>query len=109
MLLPTELLTKPGRLNTSNSPWSGLSQAGYNILKSIEFPWPIAKTVLRIMKGWMARVPDQVRARDPVEARILAVADVVELCPHIVPTAGSCLDKALDESLRTVAISTTRG
>ena len=55
-------------------------QAGYDILKTIEFPWPVAGTALQHherMDG--SGYPQGLRASDIlVEARIIAVADVIE-------------------------------
>jgi len=46
--LPTEILSKPTKLTDIEfSLIKGHSQIGYNILKSIEFPWPIAQIVLQ--------------------------------------------------------------
>ena len=51
--------------------------AGYNILKSIEFPWPVAKTVLQHherMDG--SGYPLGLKEEEILlEARVLAVAD----------------------------------
>ena len=108
MLLPTELLTKPGRLNDIEFAMVRThAKAGYNILKSIEFPWPIAKTVLQHherMDG--SGYPDQVRGEEILlEARILAVADVVEaMSSHRPYRPALGLDKALDEVVKNSGI-----
>jgi HD-GYP domain-containing protein (c-di-GMP phosphodiesterase class II) len=101
MLLPTELLTKPGKLNDIEFAMVRThATAGYNILKSIEFPWPIAKTVLQHherMDG--SGYPDRIRGEEILmEARILAVADVVEaMSSHRPYRPALGIDKALDE------------
>jgi len=55
-------------------------QAGYDILKDIDFPWPIAKMILQHherMDG--SGYPNGLKGNDILlEARILCVADVVE-------------------------------
>jgi PAS domain S-box-containing protein/putative nucleotidyltransferase with HDIG domain len=108
MLLPTELLTKPGRLNDIEFAMIRThAKAGYNILKSIEFPWPIAKTVLQHherMDG--SGYPDRVRGEEILlEARILAVADVVEAMSSNRPYRPALgLDKALDEVVKNSGI-----
>ncbi len=104
ILLPTEILTKPGRLNDIEFAMIRTHpKAGYNILKSIEFPWPIAKTVLQHherMDG--SGYPDRVRGEEILmEARILAVADVVEaMSSHRPYRPALGLDKALDEIVK---------
>jgi HD-GYP domain-containing protein (c-di-GMP phosphodiesterase class II) len=56
------------------------AQVGYEILKTIEFPWPIAKTVLQHQERLDGSgYPAGLSGEDILlEARILAVADVVE-------------------------------
>lgn len=104
MLLPTELLTKPGRLNDIEFAMVRThAKAGYSILKSIEFPWPVAKAVLQHherMDG--SGYPDGIRGEEIlIEARILAVADVVEaMSSHRPYRPALGLDKALDEIVK---------
>ncbi|MCL5958602.1 MAG: PAS domain S-box protein, partial [Chloroflexi bacterium] len=79
--VPAEILSKPGRISDIEF---GLikahSQVGYDILKTIEFPWPIAEIVLQHherMDG--SGYPSGLMGREShLEARILGVADVVE-------------------------------
>ena len=73
---------------------------GYNILKEIQFPWPVAKIVLQHherMDG--SGYPDGLSGDDIlIEARILAVADVVEaLASHRPYRPALGIDKALEE------------
>jgi PAS domain S-box-containing protein/putative nucleotidyltransferase with HDIG domain len=104
ILLPTEILTKPGRLNDIEFAMIRTHpKAGYNILKSIEFPWPIAKMVLQHherMDG--SGYPDRVGGEEILmEARILAVADVVEaMSSHRPYRPALGLDTALDEVVK---------
>jgi PAS domain S-box-containing protein/putative nucleotidyltransferase with HDIG domain len=104
ILLPTEILTKPGRLNDIEFAMIRTHpKAGYNILKSIEFPWPIAKTVLQHherMDG--SGYPERIRGEEIlIEARILAVADVVEaMSSHRPYRPALGLDTALDEIVK---------
>jgi len=45
--VPAEILVKPSRLNDIEfSIVKTHSQVGYDILKDIEFPWPVAEIVL---------------------------------------------------------------
>jgi HD-GYP domain-containing protein (c-di-GMP phosphodiesterase class II) len=76
------------------------SQSGYEILKDIEFPWPLAQTVLEHherMNG--SGYPNGVRGDQILlGSRILAVADVVEAMASHRPYRPSLgLDAALIE------------
>ena len=79
--VPGEILSKPGRIGANEF---GIikehPQVGYNILKTVDFPWPIAQIVLQHherMDG--SGYPDGISGDNIlIEARILAVADVVE-------------------------------
>ncbi len=99
--IPTEILSKPGKLNEVEYEMIKThAKVGYNILKKIEFPWPVAKTVLQHHERWNGSgYPHGLRGEDIlVEARILAVADVMEaMSSHrpYRPSIGG--DKALDE------------
>jgi PAS domain S-box-containing protein len=79
--VPVEILTKPGRLSvTEFALIKEHPQEGYEILKGIDFPWPIAEIVLQHherMDG--SGYPRGLAAADilPV-TRVLSVADVVE-------------------------------
>ena len=79
--VPGEILTKPG--NISQNEMGIIKEhprVGYNILKTVDFPWPIAQIVLQHherMDG--SGYPRGISGEDILpEARILAVADVVE-------------------------------
>lgn len=79
--VPAEILTKPGKLTELEySLVKTHPRAGYDILKDIEFPWPLAKAVLQHherMDG--SGYPEGLKGEAILpEARILAVADVVE-------------------------------
>jgi putative nucleotidyltransferase with HDIG domain len=79
--VPSELLSKPTKLSELEFNIIKVhSQAGYNILKDIDFPWPVADVVLQHherMNG--SGYPHGLEGDDIfLEARILAVADVVE-------------------------------
>ncbi|MDD8020599.1 MAG: HD domain-containing protein [Acidobacteriota bacterium] len=99
--IPAEILSKPTKLTEleytiiKNHP-----QAGYEILKNIEFPWPIASIVLQHHErlngsGYPAGLKD---GEILLEALILSVADVVEAMSSHRPYRPSFgLDKALDE------------
>ena len=79
--VPAEILTKPGRITEKEFALiKDHPQIGYDILKKIEFPWPIAKIVMQHherMNG--SGYPQGLQGKYILlEARILAVADVVE-------------------------------
>jgi PAS domain S-box-containing protein len=99
--VPAEILSKPGRLNEIEfSMIKRHCQVGYDILKNIEFPWPIAQMVLQHherMDG--SGYPQGLLGKDILlEARILAVADVVEaMASHRPYRAALGIDKALEE------------
>lgn len=79
--IPAEILSKPGKINEfefrliQNHP-----QIGYEILRTIEFPWPIAEIVLQHHERINGSgYPNGLRGEKiHITARILAVADVVE-------------------------------
>jgi putative two-component system response regulator len=100
--VPAEILTKPSGL--SNIEFSLIKmhpQAGYDILKDIDFPWPIAKIILQHherMDG--SGYPHGLSGKDSIllEARIIAVADVFEaMSSHRPYRPALGIEKALDE------------
>ncbi|MGB9764798.1 MAG: HD domain-containing phosphohydrolase [Candidatus Saccharicenans sp.] len=99
--VPAEILSKPTKLtDLEYTIIKTHPQAGYEILKNIEFPWPIAQIVLQHherMNG--SGYPNGLKGdKILLEARILAVADVVEAMSSHRPYRPSFgLDKALDE------------
>ena len=79
--IPAEILNKPGKLEPEEFEIiKKHPQAGYEILKDIEFPWPLAEIVLQHHERWDGSgYPLGLRDGEILlEARILAVADVVE-------------------------------
>jgi putative nucleotidyltransferase with HDIG domain len=99
--LPAEILVKPIPLSDIEiSLVQTHAQAGYDILKGIEFPWAIADIVLQHherMNG--SGYPVGLSGDDIVfEARIICVADVVETMASHRPYRPSIgMDKALEE------------
>ncbi|MBL6751855.1 MAG: PAS domain S-box protein [Nevskia sp.] len=79
--VPAEILNKPGQLSEIElSLVKTHAQAGYEILKKVRFPWPIAEIILQHHErldgsGYPRGLKGEQILR---EARILAVADVVE-------------------------------
>jgi HD-GYP domain-containing protein (c-di-GMP phosphodiesterase class II) len=99
--IPSEILTKPAELTDLEFNLIKTHPAsGYNILKDIEFPWPVANVILQHherMDG--SGYPQGLKGNDILlEARIMAVADVVEsMASHrpYRPTLGT--EAALEE------------
>ncbi len=79
--VPAEILSKPTKLTEIELALvSEHAKAGYNILKGLEFPWPVAQAVLQHHErldgsGYPLGIKD---GEIILEARILMVADVVE-------------------------------
>jgi PAS domain S-box-containing protein len=102
--VPGEILSKPGKL--SHIDFGAIEihpQVAYDILKSVEFPYPVAQIVLQHherMDG--SGYPWQLKGKEILlEARILAVADVVEaIASHRPYRPALGMDKALEEISR---------
>jgi PAS domain S-box-containing protein len=99
--VPAEILSKPGRLNeVEYSLVRQHPQTGYEILKDIEFPWPIAQMVLQHHERLDGSGYPQGLEGDAIllDARILGVADVVEaMASHRPYRPGLGVSAALDE------------
>ena len=99
--VPAEILSKPGKITKDEyNIIKNHCQVGYDILKEIEFQWPVAKIVLQHherMDG--SGYPLGIKGEEIIlEARILAVADVIEaMSSHRPYRPGLGLDKALEE------------
>jgi HD-GYP domain-containing protein (c-di-GMP phosphodiesterase class II) len=79
--VPAQILSKPGPLtDVEMAIIRTHPEAGYQILKNVEFPWPIATMVLQHHERLDGSgYPDGLRGQEiPLESRILAVADAVE-------------------------------
>lgn len=79
--VPAELLIKPSRLTEIEYEAIKIHpQSGYNIVREIQFPWPIAQIVLQHHERINGSgYPQGISGSDIIlEARLLAVADVVE-------------------------------
>jgi HD-GYP domain-containing protein (c-di-GMP phosphodiesterase class II) len=81
MTVPAEILTRPGKLRATEFQLiQEHPQAGYDVLKGVEFPWPVAQVALQHherMDG--TGYPVGLKGKSILlEARIIAVADVVE-------------------------------
>jgi PAS domain S-box-containing protein len=99
--LPTEILSKPKKLDAIElSLIREHVRLGYDILKDVESPWPLAEIVLQHherMDG--SGYPGGLKGEEILmEARILAVADVVEaMASHRPYRPALGIDAALEE------------
>jgi PAS domain S-box-containing protein/putative nucleotidyltransferase with HDIG domain len=99
--VPAEVLTRPGKL--SNLEFDIVKthvEAGYDILKAIDFPWPIAEIVRQHHERLNGSgYPNGIASAELLlESRILAVADVVEAIASFRPYRPALgIDTALTE------------
>ena len=99
--IPAEILSKPKKLTDIEMRMVRMHpEVGYNILAPIEFPYPIAKIVFQHHErmdgsGYPAGLTGE---NILMEARILAVADVVEaMASHRPYRPAFDIEKALEE------------
>ncbi len=104
LYIPSQILNKPGRLLDEEFSLIKIHpQIGYNILKSVDFPWPIDKIVLQHHEridgsGYPAGLKGK---QILIEAQIICVADVVEaMASHRPYRPAPGIDKALEEISR---------
>ena len=99
--VPAEILRKPGKITeTEFGLIKAHPQVGYDILKDIDFPWPIAQMVLQHHEKMDGSGYPQALSGDDIflEARILCVADTVEaMASHRPYRASLGIDVALEE------------
>ena len=79
--IPQEILSRPGQLSELEQEIVQThSQIGYDILSEVEFPWPVADVILQHQELYDGSgYPNRLKGKDIlIEARIIAVADVVE-------------------------------
>jgi HD-GYP domain-containing protein (c-di-GMP phosphodiesterase class II) len=99
--VPGEILSKPGRLSRFEiGIIQGHPQAGHDILKTVEFPWPIAQIVLQHHERINGSGYPQGLTGDQIlmEAKILGVADVVAaMASHRPYRPALGMDEALEE------------
>ncbi len=102
--VPAEILSKPGRITDIEFSLIKIHpQVGQEILRAVNFPWPVAEIVLQHQErldgsGYPAGLKGE---EVLLEAKVLAVADVVEaMSSHrpYRPTRG--IDRALEEILQ---------
>jgi len=102
--VPAEILTRPGKLTPLEfSLIKTHPQVAYDILKTIEFPWPVAEIVYQHHeKIDGSGYPRGLRGDEIlIEARILTVADVVEaMSSHRPYRASLGIESSLDEIMK---------
>jgi HD-GYP domain-containing protein (c-di-GMP phosphodiesterase class II) len=99
--LPAEILNKPTKLSEIEyNLIKDHSQVGHDVLKSIEFSWPVARIVLQHHErlngsGYPQGLKDN---KILLEAKIIGVVDVVEaMSSHRPYRPALGIDKALEE------------
>ena len=99
--IPAEILSKPGKLNEYEfSLIQTHPGAGYDVVKAVSFPWPVAQAILQHHERLNGSgYPSQCSGEAIIpEARILAVADVVEaMTSHRPYRPAHSMTKALEE------------
>lgn len=99
--IPAEILSKPGRLDAIESSFIKIHpDAGFEILRGIEFPWPIAQIVRQHHERLDGSgYPLGLKGEEiMLEARIIAVADVIEaMLSHRPYRSALGIDAALAE------------
>ena len=102
--VPSEILNKPGKISPAELGLiKGHPQVGYDILKDIAFPWPVAQGVLQHHERLDGSgYPSGLTGGEITpEAKILAVADVVEaMASHRPYRPALGIDRALEEITR---------
>ncbi len=99
--VPAEILSKPGQLNEVEFKMiKSHAKVGYDILKKVEFPWPIAQVIAQHHEridgsGYPSGLSGE---NILLEARIIGVADVFEaISSHRPYRPALGIDKAIEE------------
>ncbi len=102
--IPAEILSKPGRISPMEFTLiKDHPRVGYEIIKDIDFPFPLAEGILQHHERLDGSgYPQGISGPDIIpEARILGVADVVEaMASHRPYRVALGLDQALEEISR---------
>jgi PAS domain S-box-containing protein len=101
MVVPAEILAKPGKLSPIEySLVQGHALAEYDVTKGVDLPWPVAEVAYQHHERLDGSgYPQGLKGEEIIlEARIMAVADVVEaMSSHRLYRAGLDIDRALEE------------
>jgi HD-GYP domain-containing protein (c-di-GMP phosphodiesterase class II) len=99
--IPSELLSLPRKLIPEEFALVRMhAQIGYDIVKDLDYPWPIGQVVLQHHERLDGSgYPHHLRGDEIcVEARVLAVADAIEaMATHRPYRAGMGIERALEE------------
>lgn len=99
--VPAEFLNRPGRLSAEEfAIIKTHPKVGYDILSPVDFPWPVARMVYQHHERLNGTgYPEGVAGEDILlEARIMAVADVIDaISSHRPYRPGRGLEIALEE------------
>lgn len=99
--VPAEILSRPGKLAPLEFEIiKSHPQVGYDIVKDVKFPWPVRDMILQHHERLDGSgYPQRLKGDEIIfEARILAIADVVEaMSSHRPYRPGLGLDRALEE------------
>ncbi len=102
--IPAEILSKPGRISPMEFTLiKDHPRVGYEIIKDIDFPFPLAEGILQHHERFNGSgYPQGISGPDIIlEARILGVADVVEaMASHRPYRVALGIDQALEEISR---------
>jgi putative two-component system response regulator len=102
--LPAEILSRPGRLSSTEFALVKThSEVGADIVAEVEFPWPVRQMILQHHERLDGSGYPHGDRGDAIllEARILAISDVVEaMASHRPYRPALGIDKALDEIRR---------
>jgi PAS domain S-box-containing protein len=97
--IPSEILSKPGKLSPIEFQLvQSHAKAGFDVLKSVQFPWPVAEVALQHHERLDGSGYPQGLKGEAIllEARIMAVADILEaMSSHRPYRAGLGLAAAL--------------
>jgi len=104
LVVPAEILSKPGKINQYEfSIIKTHPEVGYEILKGIDFPWPVTQAIIQHHERLNGSgYPNGLSGTDIIqEAKILGVADVVEaMSSHRPYRPALGIDSALQEISR---------
>jgi len=99
--VPAEILSKPGKLSELEfNLIKAHPQDGFDLLKNIEFPWPLAQIVLQHHEKMDGSGYPKGLKKDEIliEARVLCVADIVEaMSSHRPYRSALGIEKALEQ------------
>jgi len=99
--VPAEILSNPGLLSEAQySIIKEHAQSGYDIIKDVKFPWPVAETILQHHERFDGSgYPQGLKGEEiNLEARIISVSDVVEaMSSHRPYRPGLGIEAALSE------------